>query len=209
MYIPNTDDDTFFTNLFLTISSLHGKCIIGGDWNCVLDPSKDRQTGTDQAHNKSRKTILNFMKELHLIDIWRQLKPDDILFSCHSKTFNTYSRIDYFLVSASLLSNIKTCSYDSILISDHAPCNIIYTHNNLTIEHRWCLHQKWLNDEGFLTFVGKEIDEYFTINSSQTSASIRWEAFKACLRGVMIAYTSSKSKEKCKTRQHQGAPRST
>uniref|UniRef100_A0A1A8AUT3 Reverse transcriptase domain-containing protein n=2 Tax=Nothobranchius furzeri TaxID=105023 RepID=A0A1A8AUT3_NOTFU len=47
----------------------------------------------------------------------------------------------------------------------------------------------------------KEIDEYFTINGSQTSASIRWEAFKACLRGVIIAYTSSKSKEKCKTRQ--------
>ncbi len=35
---------------------------------------------------------------------------------------------------------------------------------------------------------------YFEINTIQTSASIRWEAFKVFIRGVILSVTSSKSK---------------
>lgn len=35
---------------------------------------------------------------------------------------------------------------------------------------------------------------YYDINTTQTSASIRWEAFKAFIRGVIISVTSIKSK---------------
>lgn len=121
------DDDRFFINLFLTISSLSGKNIIGGDWNCVLNPILDRSTGIDQTHHKSREIIQNLMKELQLVDIWRHYNPIDITYSCHSKTFNTYSHLDYFLISADLLPHMGECSYDSITISDHASCNIKYT----------------------------------------------------------------------------------
>ena len=41
-----------------------------------------------------------------------------------------------------------------------------------------------------VTFVGTNI-EYFKVNTSQTSASTRWEAFKSYIRGQMISYTSS------------------
>ena len=36
----NNDDDKFNNDLFLRISSLPGKHIIAGDFNCVLDPKK-------------------------------------------------------------------------------------------------------------------------------------------------------------------------
>lgn len=36
---------------------------------------------------------------------------------------------------------------------------------------------------------------YFTLNTSETSASTRWEAFKAYIRGQIINFTSSKSKK--------------
>uniref|UniRef100_A0A3B3IB68 Reverse transcriptase domain-containing protein n=1 Tax=Oryzias latipes TaxID=8090 RepID=A0A3B3IB68_ORYLA len=65
---------------------------------------------------------------------------------------------------------------------------------------RWCLHLKWLKDENFVEFIGNKIDEYFTINTTQTSASVRWEAFKAFLRGHIISFTSSKSRELRKKR---------
>lgn len=202
VYGPNTDDDRFFTNLFLTISSLSGKNIIGGDWNCVLNPILDRSTGIDQTHHKSREIIQNFMKELQMIDIWRHYNPIDITYSCYSKTFNTYSRLDYFLISADLLPNMGECSYDSIIISDHASCNIKYTHKDLLIDPpRWCLHQKWLKDESFVRYVGNKIYEYFSINTTQTTARVKWDASKACIRGYIISYTSSKSKELRKKRQ--------
>lgn len=46
-----------------------------------------------------------------------------------------------------------------------------------------------------------KIDEYFSINTTQTTARVKWDAFKACLRGYIISYTSSKSKELRKKRQ--------
>lgn len=203
IYGPNIDDDCFFTNIFLTISSLPGKIIMGGDWNCVLDPVLDRSTGIDQTHSKSRVIIQEFMKELQLVDVYQYFNPSSIAYSCHSKTFNTYSRIDFFLVSSDLLSNMEDCSYDSITISDHASCNIKYIQKNLKVDPpRWCLHQKWLKDEDFVSYVGSKIDEYCSINTTQTTACIRWEAFKAYIRGHIISYTSSKSKEQRKKRQH-------
>ncbi len=36
---------------------------------------------------------------------------------------------------------------------------------------------------------------YFCINTDQTSASTKWEAFKAYIRGEIMSYTSRKSKE--------------
>lgn len=201
IYGPNNDDDRFFTNVFLTISSLPGKIIIGGDWNCVLDSRLDRFSGVDQTHCKSRVVIQDFMKELQLVDVYRHLNPTVTAYSCHSKTFNTYSRIDYFLVSADLLTNILDCTYDSITISDHASCNIKYIQKNLMVDPpRWCLHQKWLKDEAFINFVSNKIDEYFSINTTQTTACVKWEAAKACIRGHIISYTSSKSKEQRKKR---------
>ena len=35
----------------------------------------------------------------------------------------------------------------------------------------------------------------FEFNTSQTTATIRWEAFKAFIRGQIISYTSRKTKE--------------
>ncbi len=43
--------------------------------------------------------------------------------------------------------------------------------------------------------MGKEIDNYFRDNTTQTTAGIKWDAFKAFLRGHIISYTSSKSRE--------------
>lgn len=74
----------FFQNLFLMLSSFPGKCVVAGDFNCVLDPVKDRSSGTEESHTRSRVTIQHFMKELNLIDIWREENPDVLKFSCYS-----------------------------------------------------------------------------------------------------------------------------
>lgn len=52
---------------------------------------------------------------------------------------------------------------------------------------------KMATDKEFNKFVGTDVDSYE--NTMQTSAIIRWEAFKACLRGHVINYASTKFKE--------------
>ena len=50
-------------------------------------------------------------------------------------------------------------------------------------------------DPAFVDFLDKQIDLYFECNTSETSASIRWLAFKAFIRGQIICFTSLKKKE--------------
>lgn len=56
------------------------------------------------------------------------------------------------------------------------------------------MHTTWLRDPEFLKIIDKQIDYYFEINTNQTSASVRWEAFKAFIRGQMIICTNYKYK---------------
>lgn len=152
IYAPNIDDPKFFHNLFLTISSLAGSCVIAGNFNCTLNPELDRSSGIDNSHNKSRQTIQHFMEELNLTDIWRDMNPKGLKYSCYSNTHQSYLRVGYFLVSANLKHKIKDCHYDSILISDHAPNSLIYEDLRLRRDPpRWRFKQKWLLDSEFIS----------------------------------------------------------
>ncbi len=195
IYGPNNDDPAFYQNLFLSLSSYSGQYIIGGDFNCVPDPSQDRSTGCDTSHQQTRKIIKEFMVDLNLTDIWRHLNPNKKDYSCFSSTHKTHSRIDYFLTSNGLLSKMKKCWYDGILLSDHAPVSLItQISDKIFSPPRFRFQSKWLQYSDFVEFLDGKIDDYFSLNTNQTSASIKWEAFKAYIRGEIISYTKHKSK---------------
>ena len=196
IYAPNKDEPTFFSDLFLLLASLQGLYIMAGDWNVALHPVKDRSTHLDKTHSKSREVIHHFAKDLNLRDIWRDRNPDVVMYSCYSSTYKTYSRIDFFMVSLSLADKVRNCGYDSILISDHAPNSLVYVDpGRLRDPPKWRFEQRWLQNPELVTYMGEQIDLYFATNTDETSASIRWEAFKAFIRGQIINFTSSKSKK--------------
>lgn len=69
-------------------------------------------------------------------------------------------------------------------ISDHALLLVNYTVEAATKgPTMWRLSPRWLHDNEFFKFLETNIDVYFKMNSTQTSASTRWEAFKANIRG--------------------------
>lgn len=194
IYAPNEDNPKFFENLFFLISSLLGKIVIAGDFNCTMDPKMDRSTGVDSSHIQSRKILLQYIKGLNLCDPWKRLNPSKLEFSCYSPRFNTFSRIDYFLISNSMFSSVIECNYNSILLSDHAPNSLVYKAPRVVKGTlRWRFHPRWLSDSNFLQFLEAQIDLFFLTNTNETSATVRWEAFKAYIRGMIISYTSSKT----------------
>lgn len=197
VYGPNEDTPKFFEDLFLTMSTLRGAYIIGGDFNCVLNPVEDRSTGCDTSKVQTRKLLKQYIVDLNLVEVWRELNPGKIEYSCHSSVSKSRSRIDYFLVSRDLLSRIKSCWYDGIIISDHAAISLtIHIAKLIHSPPSWRFQVWWLHNPDFVKHVGTKIDSYFEINTDQTSASIRWEAFKAYIRGEIISYTSSKAKQR-------------
>ncbi len=143
---------------------------------------------------QSRKKLLQYVNDLSLCDHWRRLNPDKLEFSCYSLRFNSCSRIDYFLIPNSMFSTVVDCNYNSILISDHSPTSLVCkTLGLVKPTHRWRFHPRWLSDSNFLLFLEVQIETFFITNTDETSAIVRWEAFKAYIRGMIISYTSSKT----------------
>ncbi len=67
IYGPNDDIPKFYSNLFLTLFTFSGFYVMGGDFNCTLDPIRDRSSGLDQSHKQTRKTLHYFIKDLTLL----------------------------------------------------------------------------------------------------------------------------------------------
>ena len=101
------DDNTFFENIFESIINIGNvKTVIGGDWNVPLDIKLDTRNyrGTS-SRTKSREIILNSMVELELVDAFRKVYPEKQQFSWRRFNSNVQSRLDYFLISESLLQD--------------------------------------------------------------------------------------------------------
>jgi len=68
---------------------------------------------------------------------------------------------------------------------------------------RWRLQTYLLQDEAFFKHLEKCIDEYFKLNTTETTASIRWEAFKAYIWGGNYElYKFNKESNKIKNNKH-------
>lgn len=105
--------------------------IVGGDFNLVLDPSLDRSSHRPKALSKSAKLVHNFMQTYKLTDPWRALFSNTRKYSYFSPVHHSYSRIDFFLIDSKLLSSVKGCEYETIVLSDHSPVVL-----QLTLGHK-------------------------------------------------------------------------
>ena len=64
VYGPNWDNENFFKNFFFSLPDLNSyHLILGGDFNCSLDPSLDRSSNRPYAPSKSSKVIQLFMEQ--------------------------------------------------------------------------------------------------------------------------------------------------
>uniref|UniRef100_A0AAY4F0R4 exodeoxyribonuclease III n=1 Tax=Denticeps clupeoides TaxID=299321 RepID=A0AAY4F0R4_9TELE len=76
IYAPNYDDEGFFKRLFSLIPDLSTHyLILGGDFNCWLNPHLGRSSSAVCAPSRSAKAILSFMKEYAVSDAWRFFNP--------------------------------------------------------------------------------------------------------------------------------------
>lgn len=120
-------------NFFLSMHSLcqrvvgDNPIIVGGDFNCVIDPLCDKLNGNQQRGTDGARELLAWMKDLHLVDGWRRSHPKDREVTWyergHRKSRSRVGcRIDRFLISEDLCDSSKEFDIlDDVLISDHFP----------------------------------------------------------------------------------------
>lgn len=86
VYGPNWDNDNFFQQLFAKLPDMSTHLLImGGDFNCWLNPVLDRSSTRPGVPSKSSKTILSFMDEFSVSDPWCFLNPSGKMYSFFSQ----------------------------------------------------------------------------------------------------------------------------
>ena len=123
IYGPNGDSPTFYENeVFEKIVSWNPHhSIFVGDWNLVLDQNLDTINYQTTNNPLARLELLKKMSEHNLIDIFRELHPATKKCSWKQWGTNKFARLDFFLVSATLLPYIEKVDILPTCFSDHSP----------------------------------------------------------------------------------------
>lgn len=96
--------------------------LIGGDFNITINDLVDRWPPKQPC--SSSVTLKTFMQKYNLIDAWRELYPNKCSYTWSNKNGTRQSRIDFFLVSRSIL--IENMSVNIIItpLTDHKAISI-------------------------------------------------------------------------------------
>lgn len=200
LYAPNFDDPHFFRSVFNIIPDVDSThLIIGGDFNCILDPFMDRYSPSPPKPSNAATVLNNLIHSLNILDIWRLQHPTDKDYSFFSNIHNSYTRIDYFLTDSKLTSKILSSKYHNILISDHSPVSITVDFEMETPPYSWRFNPTLLNEDRFKETFATRIAEFLTLNDKgDVSDSTLWEALKAVIRGQIIAFQAELKKQRRK-----------
>ena len=128
--------------------------ILGGDLNMNLDTLSSN-------YNPSGSTYSDYMvmllESLNLIDIWRLRNPKTLRYTRRERTRYGYSqsRLDYFLISCHLQSNIKLVDILPSIKSDHSLLQITTMLENEPKRGKslWKLNTGMLTDPGYISLL--------------------------------------------------------
>ena len=126
IYVHNNDVPEFFKEVFNAIREMDCiHVIMGGDFNVVIDPAKDRSV--NKIYNRlSQECILKEINEHDLLDAWRVEHPENKCFTwMRGKSKNEWSQIDYILVSGNLGNRTKSSEILPSVLSDHSLISIV------------------------------------------------------------------------------------
>lgn len=142
----------FFSKFLYSLPDInYCQLILGGDFNCCLDPLLDRSSTRPLSLSKSSQVIKLFMEQHSVSDVWRFFNPCDKQFSFFSLVHGSFSRTDYFLIDKKLLPFVKTCTYNPIVISDHAPVTMdISFPGSPSTRSPWRFNSLLLTDPDFI-----------------------------------------------------------
>ncbi len=162
VYAPPGSDIHFFKKVVdMMISETVGLLICGGDLNIHLQPKIDTSNGKAQNTKSLIKKINMLFEEVDLIDIWRDLHPNQRDYTHYSSPHSFYTRIDYFLIFGKDKDKIHTCEIGTIDLSDHAPIYLSVDLNLQAKMNNWKLNSSLLNDLHFKEQIKRGIRFYF------------------------------------------------
>jgi len=173
------------------------KLLIGGDFNIVCNPQLDKYKAKDKELPSRASIRLNDLKkQFNLIDIWRTLNPKLIRFTWRRLNPLQQSRLDYWLMSDSLIFDVKNCEIGLSFRSDHNAVYIDLKFGNPQSRGKglWKMNNSLLKEARYIRCIrdlltNLQADLYLIDDDRLT-----WEYVKMCIRRETIQYSINRKK---------------
>ena len=215
LYGPNQDTPSFFDNIISTANTIgNTSLIICGDFNTIQDEKLDYSNYKHINNKKAHEKILDIKNTYSLFDPYRESHPNQRRYTWRKKSPVKQARLDYFLISESLLSSVNKSSIEESYRSDHSMIILdisfvkfqkgkpLWKHNNSLLHDITYLQviKDKINDvkkqyavpiydlENIHKIPDNEIQ--FTINDQLFMETLLME-----IRGKSISYSSHRKKE--------------
>jgi exonuclease III len=161
LYGPNNDDPQFYITLQQKLESMgYNDIIIGGDWNLVMNPALDYHNYKHNNNTQAQEQVAELSGELDLIDVWREINPETLRYTWRRHNQRQQARLDFFLVSENLLSNVKEADINIAYRSDHSSISINLEFKKEEKTHNfWKFNSSLLRDKQYVNEVNKIISE--------------------------------------------------
>ena len=216
LYGPNNDTLIFFEQI-MSIIEIFGNenYIICGDFNLVLNPYIDCDNYLHVNNPKARDKVLSIIDEWSLIDPFRELYPDIRRYTWRKKTPFKQARLDFFLFSENMLTNLINCKIETSYRSDHSMIVLELVFNPFVRgKGLWKFNNSLLYDLDYVNTVKKKIlevkkqysalvydfDNLHEICNEELQLTINHQLFLETLlmeiRGKTISFSSYKKKER-------------
>ena len=152
--------------------------IVGGDFNITMEPPKDRSEPC-WYNNNARKVIEEWKDSDNMIDIWRLRNPETRRFTwAKTKPKFSWSRIDYFIISANTVNIVTDSDILPCVLSDHSAIKLeIESCSNKRGPGSWKLNDKFLENEQFRENIVNLVKGITRAYSYENAINI-WELIK-------------------------------
>ena len=165
IYAPNKDANivSFFNNLLVTLQKNNlneeENIIMGGVFNCPLNPSIDKKGGLLNPRKAVISTIGNLQEELDLVDIWRVKNPEKKSFTWSQNSLMIFCRLDYWLISNALHDLVKVTDIISAIRTEHSAITLefVNTLDDVKGPGVWKMNCSLLDDEEYVNVITESI----------------------------------------------------
>lgn len=162
IYGPNSDKPEFYSQLLNTLQDIYSSqyIILGGDFNLILNKELDSVNYLHHNNPKSIQEVNNLMNTLNLKDVFRENYPDSRMFTWRRRNPIKQARLDFFLISESLLPKILSVKSENSYRSDHSPVILsCKTSDFKKGKGFWKFNNSLLTDNEYVTLIKEEINK--------------------------------------------------
>ena len=195
VYAPNKDKDSvkFLEALRTTLRTenldTEENLIVGGDFNCPINPILDKKGGSLLPRKSVVASISCFQEDLDLVDIWRVKNPVSRSFTWSQNSPNIFCRLDYWLISNNLQDLVISTSIIPAIKTDHAAIFVEFgtRDNQVKGPGLWKMNCSILDDEDYIKDITLKIPSWIADGERELSDNRTiWDWIKYNIRAHAI-----------------------